>query len=188
MTPLLTGVFASQISGHLSTPDSGAMFPIAMVNVGSAGASTITFSSIPDTYKHLQIRATELNSAADDSIYIRFNGDTGSNYAWHQLYGNGSTAAAGGAGTQTRGYIGTGAASTSASYTGTFVTDILDYVNTNKYKTVRSLTGGDANGSGFIKMQSVLWQSTSAISSIVLALDNGSFNQYSQISLYGIKG
>lgn len=195
MTPLLTGVFASQISGHLTVPDSGAMFPIAMVNVGSAGASTITFSSIPQTYKHLQIRSlsrTTYSGGTDgDYLKIRFNGDTTANYAVHSLRGNGSSAYALGYASQNEGWIGrSGATGLSSNIFGALVTDILDYTSTSKTKTIRNLGGYDANGSGIVELDSALWFATpAAITSITLNSGAGTgFEQYSQFALFGIKG
>lgn len=187
MSPIL-GIIASSNYQRV-TPDTGAMFPIAMVNVGSAGASSIDFTSIPSTYKHLQIRLTSLLSA-QDNIYMQVGAgsiDTGSNYAWHELYGDGSSAAAG-AGSNQSFIKASYQASTSANIVSVAVIDILDYASTSKNKTVRSLTGSDANGSGFIFLRSGLWRSTSALNAIKLYGQSGSFNQYTQVALYGIKG
>ena len=186
MTPLLTGVFASQISGRLTVPDSGAMFPIAMVNVGSAGASTITFSSIPDTYKHLQVRAIAYASNAGN-MQGRFNSDTGNNYARHYMYGDGSSVAA--SGEANISYVNFGYVPSSSNYFSAAVTDILDYTSNTKTKTTRTLTGYDANGSGLMIAYSGLWHATPAkITSITITPQTGTFSQYSQFAVYGIKG
>jgi hypothetical protein len=78
---------------------------------------------------------------------------------------------------------------------GTTVIDILDYANTNKYKTLRSLTGFDNNTTGGAGEQggvlflSDAWYDTSAITSISLFPESsGNFAQYSTYALYGIKG
>ena len=190
MSPIL-GIYASQISGHLFAP-SGAYDSIATSTVGSGGTSSITFSSIPSTYQHLQIRAIARTDRAGavDSIKMRFNSDTTANYAFHYLYGDGSTAV-GDAGPNTS-YMAlleaTGNTATSGIF-GAFVTDILDYDNTSKYKTVRNLGGDDRNGSGLMSLTSGLWQSTSAITSITIFPFTGpNFVQYSSFALYGIKG
>jgi len=166
--------------------DPAAMDSIATVNVGSGGSSTITFSSIPSTYSHLQVRFMSVNASAQ-SVIMQFNGDTGSNYAKHSLNGNGSSALGQGFATQSyfnlQGYR--VAASTPNPVIG--VVDILDYANTNKYKTTRMLSGFDANGSGEVSLNSGLWQSNSAISSILIRLESsGTINQYSHFALYGI--
>jgi hypothetical protein len=69
---------------------------------------------------------------------------------------------------------------------GALVIDILDYTNTNKNTTIRSLGGYDANGSGYLQLESMLWNNTAAINQIVLG--TGGWAQYSSFALYGIKG
>jgi len=183
MAPIL-GIYASQISGHLFAP-SGAYDSIATVTVSSS-VSTITFSSIPSTYTHLQIRATQLGTNA--YFRVRFNSDTGSNYAWHELYGDGSSAVAGAGSSTSFGVIEASSTGT-ASRPGSLVTDILDYASTNKNKTMRSLCGYDDNGSGRIHLVSSLWNNSStAINNIQLTISAGTIDQYSSFALYGIKG
>ena len=155
---------------------------IETVTVGSGGAADVEFISIPSDYTHLQIRGIGLQTAAA-GFTIQFNTDTGSNYSWHQLYGEGSIAQSNAGASQTFMYMAYGAGSATAP--NAFVTDILDYKDTNKYKTLRSLSGNDLNGSGYIQLWSGNWRSTSAITSIKVT---ASFNQYSQLALYGIKG
>ncbi len=179
MSPIL-GIWASQNYTRNSYES------IATVTVGSGGSANIDFTSIPSTYKHLQIRAIYCNSVASN-IRIRFNSDTGSNYNYHILYGNGTSALAGAASTDTTfGYINYQASTTVFS---AGVIDILDYTNTNKNTTVRSLTGIDTNGSGTVMLSSSLWLNTAAITSIrLLPESGGNISQYSHFALYGIKG
>lgn len=188
MSPIL-GIYASQISGHLTPPDTGAMFPLGMVQVGSGGAANVTFSSIPSTYKHLQIRylAATQASAGDDPLYARFNNDSNnSNYRTHRLSGNGSSAGSDSYQLPVASSVnGNGNA---ATYYAGGIIDILDYTNTSKNKTIRSLSGWDGNGSGIIYLISELWINTSAITQIDLTTySSSSFRQYSQFALYGIK-
>jgi len=68
------------------------------------------------------------------------------------------------------------------------IVDILDYANTNKYTTMRSLSAYDANGSGLVWFQSLLWMNTNAITNIKIIRSTSGFNQYSHFALYGIKG
>ena len=191
MTPML-GILAS--SGQVSRM--GNYTSISTATVTSGGTASITFSSIPSTYTHLQIRLIARSSRAStfDSIDANFNGDSSNaNYAQHQITGNGSTAAAYGYPTGTSGILGvpaiyTSAASQSSGIFGVGVLDILDYANTNKYKTARSLSGIDANGSGNATLNSGLWLNTSAITSITLVSETSSlFAQYSTFALYGVK-
>jgi hypothetical protein len=181
------------IAGTLSvgvTPSTSSYESIATYTVGGGGASDITFSSIPSGFKHLQIRLIGNVPAGATSLTVQFNSDTtNANYFFHEIYGSGSAVAATAkTGTQPLylQYWG-GLPSTSNIY-GAGVIDILDYTNTNKYKTVRSLGGYDANGSGYIMFDSGLWLDTSAITSIKLAPSPNSFAQYSSFALYGIKG
>ena len=166
---------------------------IATVTLGSS-SSTISFSSIPSTYKSLQIRGisrdTYTGAGVDVEYYIRPNGDATNAYAIHYLYGNGSTAAAAGAANSTGGGIVWGSAGgvNAANIFGASIVDIVDYASTSKNKTIRALGGTDANGSGQIALSSALWINTSAISSITLAAGTTAFAAGSTFALYGIKG
>jgi hypothetical protein len=71
---------------------------------------------------------------------------------------------------------------------GTSVTSILDYADTNKFKTVRSLGGFEDNSSGLVLFCSGNWRSTSAVTSISLITGSGSWTTDTRFALYGIKG
>jgi hypothetical protein len=182
--PIL-GVIASSYYNNPVAVDNGAMFPLGMVQVGSGGSSTISFTSIPSTYKHLQLRVMLFSTDVD---LIRFNGDTGSNYAFHGLRGGGSSASAYGNASTSSIQLGTNVPS-SAIYPQIYILDILDYASTTKYKTIRNLLGFDTNNTstGQIEFSSGLWMNTSAITSLVFSNGAG-HNQYSSYALYGIKG
>ena len=163
---------------------------IATVTVGSGGAADVQFTSIPSTYQHLQIRAVCRGATAATTVALRsrLNGDTGSNYARHQLYGDGSAAGANAASSSDIMVIGEiTAASATADIFGGFVLDILDYANTSKYKTLRNLLGNERNGAGDIIIRSNLWMSTSAITSISFYAASGNLAQHSTFALHGIK-
>ena len=186
---ILPGILASGISGHLIPPSS--YESIATVSVGSGGSSTITFSSIPATFTHLQIRVMgrQTNGSADNYANLRFNGDGGSNYSYHHLVGDGSTAAASSATSQTVIYLQRyAAAGAAASIFGASVIDILDYQNTNKNKTIRNLGGNDRNGAGAIYFSSGAWFNTAAVTSITITPASNDWAEYSSFALYGIKG
>jgi hypothetical protein len=173
-------------------PIFGAYDSIATTTLGSA-QTTITFSSIPSTYTHLQIRgiARATGSFTNADGLIRFNSDTGANYAHHALYGDGANVTTTAGTSTTSGRFARNAQianNNTASCFSAFVVDILDYANASKYKTVRTLVGYDANGSGISELESSLWQSTSAVTQIDLTTDGGNFAQYSSFALYGIKG
>jgi hypothetical protein len=168
---------------------------IATVTVGSGGASSIEFTSIPGTYQHLQIRIVgrSSNSSAEEQCTLQFNGDTSSaSYAFHHIAGLGASLNVDGYGTGTLGAItpvtrisGNNAG---ANIFGVGVIDVVDYSSTSKNKTVRTLNGVDANGSGRIYISSGLWLSTSAITSLKIAVQaGGNLVQHSTAALYGIK-
>jgi hypothetical protein len=157
---------------------------IATVTVGGGGAATVDFTSIPSTYTHLQIRGIAYcNSGV--SLRLRINSDSGSNYSTHYLNGNGSSTGAGGAASQTSMFA--GSAGNTANIFGGNVIDILEYTSTSKYKTIRTLSGIDSNGGGFVQFMSGAWLNTSAITSIAI-YGESDLNQYSSFALYGIKG
>lgn len=178
---------APVLSGVGVVPNS--YFSIATTTLGSTTGS-ITFSSIPSTYTHLQLREISRGGVveSDDTIYATFNGDTAANYSFHNLLGTGSAAFANAGTSQSNIQISRIAEASLASniYNATVI-DILDYTNTNKYKTTKSLSGWDGNGSGDIRFISGNWRSTSAITSITLTPGSGSFLQYTQFALYGVK-
>jgi hypothetical protein len=161
---------------------------ISTVTVGSGGASTITFSSIPSTYQHLQLRYIARCTGSRDNVYLSaVSGDTGSNYVGHFLYGDGSSAFSAYSAANTYVQIGKAPTTTDSGW-GVGVVDVLDYRNTNKYKTWRCLTGMDNNSSfGIAQLNSILWVNTAAVTSFNLTT-NGNFPQYSSFALYGIKG
>ena len=160
---------------------------------GTGSSGTITFSSIPSTYQHLQVRWIARTATAGDvsfSLNMRFNGDTGANYVRHIMYGDGSTVNV---------LAGTGESSvqfrasarrdgSTANVMGAAIVDIHDYVSSTKNKTVRSFSGADDNDTtGEVALCSGLWLNTSAINSItIFSADN--LLTSSVFSLYGIKG
>ena len=166
---------------------------IATVTVGASPSANINFSSIPSTYKHLQIRFSARNnftgSGGGISALVRLNSDTGGNYTNHRLVGDGASATAGAQTGVTATNLGYMSRNGDTSNFSASVVDILDYKNTNKYKTLRTLSGSDYNGSGYVQLWSGLWLNTSAISSIDIFPDgSASWLQYSSFALYGIKG
>jgi hypothetical protein len=188
MLNTLAGIIASSGGAAAAANDYES---IATVTVGSGGSSTISFTSIPSTYQHLQVRGIARSSFASggDAVKVNLNGDSGGNYIRHVLLGDGSTATAAASSTgATFGSLGSVAtAQDAASIFGAIVFDLLDYANTNKNRTMRSLSGYDVNGAGSIELRSNLYTSTTAVSQITLACGSGNFLQYSQFALYGIK-
>jgi hypothetical protein len=184
----------NNISGLLSAGGvvAGDYESIATSIVGSGGTPSISFNTIPSTYKHLQVRclARQSGSGTGQPLIFTINGVT-SGYAVHNVNGNGSgTPVAQGYANEASIFLADQLA-TSSNTSGifsTWVIDILDYANTNKFKTVRALGGFDANGAGRIALNSALLQSTSAISTITFSANSGNLVEYSHFALYGIKG
>lgn len=164
----------------------------------SSSASSINFSNIPQTYTHLQLRVTTRNDRADNgaqSTTIAFNGDiTHTNYRSHILYYAASAANPASEANQLSGYyaaIGyTSAANMTANVFGIQVIDILDYSNTSKNTTVRTLFGLDSNSAtaGYAGFASSLWMNTAAVSYISMTtLPSANFVTNTSVALYGIK-
>jgi hypothetical protein len=180
----ILGIYASQISGHLYAGPYGAYDALASVTLAS-GASSVTFTGIPDTYKHLQIRQLVNSPTGNQQIQVG-NGtvDTGANYVFHFLYGEGANAGSAASTSETKGYTGYANGST---YPFTAVSDILDYrKNTNK--TIRTLSGQDNNGSAaYVMLTSSLWMNTNPITAITISNNGGNYLTNSTFALYGVK-
>lgn len=174
----------------------GGSFESIATATGTGSSNTITFSSIPSTFKHLQVRGfyRDTYTGLDTSfaLFANFNSDTSNIYNAHRLQGDGSTASAtddsrsgkfpiwyAGYSTQTYSTLG-----------GVMIMDIHDYASTTKNKTVRTLSGVNDNtlGSNGVALQSALYRSTNAINSITLVADGTAFATNSTFALYGIKG
>jgi hypothetical protein len=194
----ITKISNSGVNGSkydIVSADNYYMEPIATTLVTASSAANITFSNIPSGYKHLQLRgiyrSTFLNPGAEE-LKVEFNSDTGSNYAYHSVAGQGSSAFASSGANQTgiRTVSSFPSDQTTASCYGAAVIDILDYANTSKYKTLRALNGFDSNGTGYLGLTSGLWMNTGVITSIKLSnwASSEVFKQYSRFSLYGIRG
>ena len=156
-----------------------------------ADVSSVTFSSIPATYEHLQLRTSirSAYAAADYAmLYIRLNGDTGANYTRHYMYGHDSSTGGGGDTSQTFMLLGItepNATEPSAVYAN-HVIDLLDYANTNKYTTASAING--QLGWPVAQQLSGLWDDTSAVSTILLYDGNAQdFVRGSEFTLYGIQ-
>lgn len=156
--------------------------------------ASVTFSNLgtySSTYKHLQLRyvmRTDRSGVPYSNGAIRINGDTGSNYNAHYLVGNGSTVSSGFVSSASSALIGNqpgGTFTTNAFAAGVF--DFLDVYNTNKFKTIRCLSGLVGNENA-ISLQSGLWRNTASVTSItVLNWDAANIVSGSRFSLYGLR-
>ena len=183
-------------SGYSSASNSvtpNTSFQSIATAIGTGSSGTITFSSIPSTYKHLQIRCNMVVANANQTPNITFNGDTASNYTNHIGYAYGT-----GSGFAKAGYANAGRANiiiagvgwgTVTTYPNVAIIDIHNYSATDQYKTLTAFGGMD-NGianQGEVDMTSGMWQSTSAITSITIT-GVSTFTTNTSIALYGIMG
>lgn len=179
----LVGIIAS--SGGAA--GGGAYESIASVN-GTGSSDTITFSSIPSGYTSLQLRFNAIGSGGGSIYRLRFNGDTGTNYANHYLAGAGASGifAAGSANAVSMFAQAFGG---SGTYPTVGIIDVHNYASTTQYKTARVFSGKDTNDTnGFVELDSGLWMNTAAVTSISIIQLSYNFTTTSTFSLYGIKG
>ena len=178
----ILGIYASSILKVTNSYES-----IATLS-GTGASGTISFTSIPSTYKHLQLRVfsnTSRVGGASGSGALQFNGDTtGSNYNTHALYGTGSGSPSAANYVENYGLWYYGSTATNV----TAVIDILDYSNVSKNSTVRELIGFDENGTGQIALISMLWRNTAAVNQINITAPSYNFGTSAKFALYGIKG
>jgi hypothetical protein len=151
--------------------------PIATTTLGSA-QSSVTFSSISGSYTDL-VLVIAGTSSADVSYNIQLNSDTGSNYSYTYVYGDGSSVATGNPSNQT--YM--GAFGRTGTSQGNGIIHFMNYSNTTTNKTV---IGRGSLASQMTLMSVGLWRSTAAITSIKLTPESGTISSGCVISLYGI--
>jgi len=165
--------------------------PLQTVTVGSGGAGSVTFSSIPQTYTDLVLKssARSTQSATYTSVGLQFNGSaTGYSQTW--LLADGSTASSTrySSTSITYPYWASGASATANTFNNGELY-IPNYTG-NNYKSLLSDSVSENNSSSAGAVQlilnSSLWSSTSAISSITIYCGSGNFVQYSEFSLYGV--
>ena len=189
--PML-GIMASSITGGLSGPS----YESIVTATGTGASATITFSSIPQTYKALQIRAIHKNTnTGNGSVYVdvKINGSSAAVYASHELIGDGSTVTAGGSAsaTEMQGLMSTlGSTAVLANMNAVTILDIHNYASTTQNKTVRSLSGFEDNVGSYSSMRlgSGLYALTTALTSISFFTGTGSWTTSTTFALYGIKG
>ena len=162
------------------------------ITVGAAGASSVTFTSIPQTYTDLQIlvsaRSTRTSDFRDE-LFIRFNSDSGNNYSVRDLNGSGSTA--GTSSSLTTNYLKRGTTPTDNATASTFSNNTIyipNYTGSNqKSVSTEEVTENNSATNNYLDLRAGLWTGTSAITSISLTPEVGpNFAQYSTFYLYGI--
>jgi hypothetical protein len=164
---------------------------IATVTVGSGGAASMDFTSIPSTYTDLVIyhscRVNDASVAAD--MNIQFNSDTGANYSFRRLTGDGSNPASGSGSSNALFYLaglGNGTTATANSFSNTMVYIPNYTASTQKSGSYDGVAENNATA-GFDHLGAVIYTGTSAITSIKLrAYSGNTILQYSTATLYGI--
>jgi hypothetical protein len=153
--------------------------PISTQTVSGTSTSTVTFSSIPQTYTDLILVST-LSQSADVSTLLRFNSDTATNYSSTRLRGTGAAASS------ERSSNGTGIEYWFGTLTGfgNVIWQIQNYSNATTYKSCLSRSNNTVDWMG----ASVgLWRSTAAISTVSYTVSSGYVIAGSTFTLYGIK-
>lgn len=170
---------------------SGSFESIATTTLSTA-TSTITFSSIPQTYQHLQIRfmtRTSQSTTGLGDLRLTVNGAS-SSYAWHRLSGDGSAVTASGL-TGDNGVYGLGLLPRNGNTAGIFgvgIIDLLDYTSTTKNPTIRFFAGTDLNGSGIVYLGSGIRTTAAATTSFSFDFTGWNYVAGSTFALYGIRG
>lgn len=162
-------------------------FLIASNTVGSGGAASVTFSSIPTTYTDLIIKiSSRTNRAAiEDLTYLRFNGDAGGNYNGKQIYLDGPGANSSGGADYGITFYANGNTTTANTFSNAEVVVPSYRSASNKLASVDAVT--ENNGTYVTDvLRSGIWNNTAAITSISLTPNFGTFVQNSTFTLYGI--
>lgn len=184
MAGLLGGIVGSAVA------PAGA-YELISTQVLSSTGSSITFSSIPQTYRHLQLRWLAKSSANnEDGLRLTFNNSSAAAYVDHFLRGDGATVNSSASATS-QSFIRVlfSAAYFDAPSFGPAVMDILDYANTTKNTTTRSFQGYSWPGQRTqIILSSGAWLNTAAVTSLTLSPVVNEIALGSRFSLYGIKG
>jgi hypothetical protein len=160
---------------------------ISAVTVGSGGASSIDFTSIPGTYTDLLLKVSGRATINETGFSLQFNGNTStSNYSYRTLKGSG--AAASSSSETSLGYI--GGRIDPSTYTANIFNNYELYVpnyagSAQKCVSVDSVNENNSNAADSMIVAG-LWNQTSAITSIKLYVVAGSLAQYSTAYLYGI--
>lgn len=165
-------------------PDISTEVALATTTLGSS-ASTITLSSIPNTYTDLRVVFSNIKTTpSQGTIVLRFNSDTANNYSRTNISGDGSSATS--AEFSNVSWIHTNGGNTSTTVPGMLTLDIFSYAGSNN-KTVLAAASFDRNGSGDTTYVVGMWRSSSAITSLTIQINTGdSFASGTTATIYGI--
>ena len=157
--------------------------PIATTTLASnVGAGGVTFSSISSAYTDLVLVASTKDARSgvtNTDMAARVNGDSGANYSWNFMRGDGSTAASARGSNQTIFYAGMGSGTN-------FVVSVWTFNNYNSSRNKNVIVKNNAPDGGSVRLGVGNWRSTSAINSITIYGENG-FVTGSTFTLFGIK-
>lgn len=156
--------------------------------VTSGSQATVVFSSIPTTYRDLEIRvrARGDTAAAECEVRLQFNSDTGNNYDYQQLFANTATGVSHLQATSHIKTVQIPAGTATANFVGATSITIYDYKSTSRFKEVSS-EGGQSFTTQRTTLTSGQWRSTSAINEVNVHLSAGSYVDGSIVSLYGVR-
>ena len=156
---------------------------IATTTLGSA-ATTLDLTSIPATYTDLRLVVVGAdNDSAGYNIRFQYNNDTGNNYSFTDLRGDGSSASSLRVSNDNYIFAGSMPADINVPFLATL--DIFSYAGST-YKTTLVESSTDKNGSGSTRRLVGLWRSTSAITSVKLISNGGTYKAGTTATLYGI--
>lgn len=165
---------------------------VCLADVLSTGVASVTFSAIPQNYRHLkiigQIRTT---STAAQVIRGRLNGDTSTSYASQLIAGVAASVTGGLSTGDTSAALGAATPSTAPSLSfSPLDATIHDYTSTGKWKSV-TVSGGFDNSTVATPKPAILnrvsvWTSTAALTSLTILNDVGDIASGSRLSLYGL--
>jgi hypothetical protein len=155
---------------------------LATVTLGSS-ASSVTFSSIPSTYRDL-IFVMRAGTSENANNRMRFNGDSGNNYLMVTMQGSGSSATASSNNNLTNIPIDWSAFTTPTVGDTNHIVQIMDYSATDKHKTTLNRANRAA---GFVDALACRWANTAAITTIAIIPGGGTWLTGSTFDLYGIK-
>ena len=153
-------------------------------NTLSSAQSSITFNSISSAYTDLRLILVSTGSVANYAK-INFNSDTATNYSDTVIYGDGTTAYSARDTSAATVFLDGGYTQMSTTVPALYEVDIFSYAGST-FKTFLSAASIDKNGSGSVARVVGLWRSTSAITSIALAVNTGNFAAGSTATIYGI--
>ena len=160
------------------------------ITVGAAGATSVTFSNIPQTgYTDLKIVMSARLDVGNFQYYgqLNFNNDTGNNYSSKRIYGAGSSTGSDNGPTNYIGSLSFPAATATASTFGNLEIYIPNYTSANpKSVSIDQTNENNSATQNGLELRAGLWSSTSAITSAKITPSSGNFVQYSTFSLYAL--